>query len=66
MAEDYKTALEAEWGKWVAIEAIDFGNARAFNVGSAVPHSHVVRGVVKQSQVKAVEKPVEKPAEVAK
>jgi hypothetical protein len=57
MAEDYKAALEAEYSKWVAVEAIDIGTARAFNVGDAVPHSHVVRGVVAQSQVKAVEKP---------
>ena len=64
MAEDYKAALEADYGKWVAKDGIYIGNARAFNKGDAVPHSHVVRGVVKQSEVEAVK--VEKAAEAAK
>jgi len=56
--EEYEKALAAEWDQWVAVDAIDVGNARAFNPGDKVPNSHVVRGVVPASKVKAVEKPV--------
>jgi hypothetical protein len=65
MADDFKAALAAEYSKWVAKDAIYIGNARAFNKGDAVPHSHIVRGIVPQSEVEA-QKPAEKAVEAAK
>jgi hypothetical protein len=50
--DDYKAAVDAEWGVYVAAEAIDLGGARAFNEGDPVPVSHVERGVVTAEQVK--------------
>ena len=49
--EEYKAALEAEWGRYVAAEAIEIGNARAFNPGDPVPVSHVKAGLVDKSAV---------------
>ena len=49
--EAYRLAQQAEWGTYVATEPIDINGARAFNVGDAVPVSHVVRGVVSASAV---------------
>ena len=37
---------QKEYGSYVAVQPIDIGGARAFNVGDAVPASHVSRGVV--------------------
>lgn len=37
---------QKEYGSFVAVQPIDIGGARAFNVGDAVPASHVSRGVV--------------------
>ena len=51
-AAQHREALGAEYGTYVAAEAIDIDGARAFNVGDAVPTSHVERGVVLDSQVK--------------
>lgn len=53
-ADDHRAALAAEYGKWVAIEPIDIGGARAFNVGDAVPNGHVDSGVVPKSAVSGV------------
>ena len=50
--EEWKAAQEAEWGQYVATEAIDINGVRAFNAGNAVPVSHVQRGVVDKSQVR--------------
>lgn len=50
-AEARQQAIEAEYGMYVAAVAIDFGGARAFNVGDPVPKSHVDRGVVTHDQV---------------
>lgn len=52
--EEYRAAQEAEWGQYVANEAIDINGVRAFNAGNAVPVSHVERGVVDKSQVRDV------------
>lgn len=49
--EDYLKAQKAEWGAYVATEAIDINGARAFNAGDAVPVSHVERGVVSSESV---------------
>ncbi len=49
--EDYLKAQKAEWGTYVALEAIDINGARAFNAGDPVPASHVERGVVTGEQV---------------
>lgn len=51
MSEQTAEAYAAEWGKWVAKDAIFFGTARAFNAGDPVPVSHVDRGVVSKDQV---------------
>lgn len=61
--EEYQAAVDAEYGVYLAAEAIDIDGARAFNVGHAVPTSHVDRGVVRADQVtkrpaKAASKPV--------
>lgn len=50
-AEELRAAQVAEYGKYVAAEAIFIGGARAFNPGDPVPVSHVERGVVDKSQV---------------
>lgn len=54
--EEYKAAQQAEWGQYVAAEAIDIGGARAFNAGDPVPVSHVKAGAVDKSQVKTTAK----------
>lgn len=48
---EYEAAQRAEWGTWVATSAIDVHGARAFNVGDAVPASHVESGVVSRDLV---------------
>jgi hypothetical protein len=52
--EDYAAAQAAEYGQYRAVVPIHIGNARAFNVGDAVPASHVTSGVVSQDQVERV------------
>lgn len=52
--EDYAAAQAAEYGRFKAVVPINIGNARAFNVGDAVPASHVESGVVDKSQVEQV------------
>jgi hypothetical protein len=44
--EEYQKAQKAEWGTYVATEAIFINGARAFNPGDPVPASHVANGVV--------------------
>lgn len=53
-AADLREALGVEYGHYVAAVAIDLHGARAFNVGDAVPRSHVERGVVTEEQVKSL------------
>lgn len=58
-------AQQKEYGQYVAVQPIDIGTARAFNVGDAVPTSHVERGVVSAESVaktstKAAQAAVEK------
>lgn len=48
-AIDRRSDTEKEYGVYVATEAINFGTARAFNVGDPVPTSHVERGLVTAS-----------------
>ena len=50
----YREALGAEWGTYVAVAPIDINGARAFNEGDPVPVSHVDGGVVTTDQVKKV------------
>ena len=50
-AEELRAALDAEWGTYVAKEAISIDGVPAFNTGDPVPVSHVKRGVVPSSQV---------------
>lgn len=50
-ADELRKAQEAEYGEFVAVEPIDIGGARAFNVGDPVPKSHVESGTVSQDQV---------------
>lgn len=50
-AAEQQAAIESEYGTWVAVETIFIDGARAFNVGDAVPKSHVERGVVPQESV---------------
>ena len=49
--EEYRDEQAAEWGRYVAVVAIDIDGARAFNPGDAVPVSHVTRNVVTADQV---------------
>lgn len=49
--EDLRAAQAKEYGQYVATKAIDIGGARAFNVGHAVPASHVERGIVPKDAV---------------
>lgn len=48
---DHQAAIDAEYGTFVAVEAIEIDGARAFNPGDPVPVSHVERGVVTADQV---------------
>jgi hypothetical protein len=50
-AAEFKEALGAEYGVYVAVVPIDIAGARAFNVGDPVPVSHVERDIVKSDQV---------------
>lgn len=50
-ALEQQAAIETEYGTWVAVNTIFIDGARAFNVGDAVPASHVERGVVASEQV---------------
>jgi hypothetical protein len=49
--DEYRKAQAAEWGTYVATQAIDINGARAFNVGDPVPASHVTNGVVREDYV---------------
>ena len=51
MAQQNPDEQAAEWGRYVAVVAIDIDGARAFNPGDAVPVSHVTRNVVTADQV---------------
>lgn len=48
---EHADALAKEYGVYVATQTIYLEGARAFNVGDAVPVSHVERGVVSAEQV---------------
>lgn len=52
--EDRERERAAEYGKYVAVQAIDINGVRAFNVGDAVPIGHVDRGVVHKDSVRTV------------
>jgi hypothetical protein len=49
--DGFLAAQAKEYGTYVAVEPIRVGGALAFNVGDPVPVGHVVRGVVKDTQV---------------
>lgn len=49
--ESFRSEQEAEYGEYIAVEAIDVDGVRAFNAGDPVPKSHVTRGVVDKSAV---------------
>jgi len=50
--EDFAAAQTLEWSQYVAIAPINFGNARAYNVGDPVPASNAVRyGYLEQGLV---------------
>jgi hypothetical protein len=53
-AEAHAEAIRAEYSRWVATEVIYIKGVRAFNVGDAVPVSHVEAGTVDKSQVAGV------------
>jgi hypothetical protein len=55
-AEELRAAQEAEYGRYVAKEAIRIDNVLAFNPGDSVPASHVSRKVVDRSQVEDLSK----------
>lgn len=50
-AEEYRTAVEKEYGRWVATENIDIDGVPAFRPGDPVPKSHVESGIVPKSSV---------------
>jgi hypothetical protein len=45
-AAEHQARIDAEYGTYVAIQAIDINGGRAFNAGDPVPVSHVESGVV--------------------
>jgi hypothetical protein len=49
--EEFRQEQVAEWGTYVATTPIFIEGIRAFNVGDAVPVSHIDRGVVSTEQV---------------
>jgi hypothetical protein len=57
----YREAVVHEYSQYVAVKPIDFGNARAYNVGDPVPASNVAaygyleRGAVAKVGTKAAE-----------
>jgi hypothetical protein len=53
-AAEFREALGAEYGVYVAAVPIDINGARAFNIGDPVPVSHVERQVVEADQVKKI------------
>ena len=53
-AEELREAQRAEYGVYVATQPIDINGVRAFNVGDAVPVSHVDSKVVSAEQVAKV------------
>ena len=53
-AAQFREAVGAEYGQYVATVAIDINGARAFNVGDPVPASHVAGGIVDDGQVSKV------------
>ena len=53
-AAQYREAVGAEYGTYVALGPIDLEGARAFNAGDPVPVSHVDGGVVRADQVSKV------------
>lgn len=48
---DVVAAAAAEWGTYVAAEAVFINGTRAFNAGDPVPVSHVTSGLVSAGQV---------------
>lgn len=50
-ADAHADAIAKEYSQYVAVEPINVGSARAFNVGDPVPTSHVESGVVPTSAV---------------
>lgn len=50
-AEEHRTAIEAEYGEWVAIQDIDIDGVPAFRRGDPVPRGHVNSGSVKKESV---------------
>lgn len=50
-AEEYRTAVEREYGRWVAVEDIDIAGVPAFRRGDPVPRSHVDGGIVPKACV---------------
>lgn len=54
--EAFRSAQEKEYGQFVAVAPINFGNARAFNIGDPVPASHVKKyGYLEQKLVAKAE-----------
>jgi len=53
--EEYDAEQHGEWFTYVAKVPIDIGNARAFNVGDAVPVHHVSNGIVQREDVMHVD-----------
>lgn len=53
-AEELRRAQEEEYGAYRAVEPIDIGTARAFNVGDPVPKSTVESGAVSKDKVERV------------
>lgn len=50
-AVEHRTAVEKEYGQWVATEDIDIRGVPAFRRGDPVPKSHIDAGVVSRDSV---------------
>jgi hypothetical protein len=62
-AEDFAAAQAAEYSQFVAVAAIDYGGARAFNIGDPVPASNVaLHGYLDAGLVHSTSAPSVQPA----
>lgn len=64
--EELRAAQAKEYGDWVAVDPIDVGNARAFNVGDPVPASHPFANGAHPSVKRVTTKAAQAAADTAK
>jgi hypothetical protein len=50
-AEEFRSQVEREYGRWVAVQDIDINGVPAFRRGDPVPRGHVDGGIVPKDAV---------------